>query len=342
MVWNLVDRELVWVRKMSRYQELSEFITRQMRMSHIYQPVMLIELLGNHGHASVNQIARSLLLEDRSQIEYYEHITRNMVGRVLTRNRGVTRKDGDVYSLNGFPELSAREIDDLIQQCLDRMTSFLGKRGDAWSHRRRASGYISGTLRYEILKRAKFRCELCGISADKKALEVDHIIPRAQKGSDDESNLQALCYSCNSMKRDRDATDFRGIAESYGYRETGCIFCEPDPDLVIAENELCYARKDGYPVTESHTLIIPKRHVPDYFALHQPEINAIHRMIQERKAFLEGSDDSITGFNVGVNSGTSAGQTIGHAHVHLIPRRDGDIDDPRGGVRGVIPEMQNY
>jgi hypothetical protein len=68
------------------------------------------------------------------------------------------------------------------------------------------------TLRYEILKRAKFRCELCGISADEKALEVDHIVPRNRGGADDLPNLQALCYSCNAMKRDRDEVDFRGIA----------------------------------------------------------------------------------------------------------------------------------
>jgi len=327
---------------MSRYRKLSEFITRQMRMSHIYQPVMLMELLGNNGQATSNQIARSLLAEDRSQIEYYEHITRSMVGRVLTKNRGITEKEGDVYSLKGFEDLSQEEIDDLIQQCLDRMSAFLEKKGDAWSHRRKSSGYISGTLRYEILKRAKFRCELCGISAEKKALEVDHILPRNKNGADDISNLQALCYSCNAMKRDKDATDFRGMAESYKHREEGCPFCEVSSDLIIAENELCYARKDGFPVTDGHTLIIPKRHVSDYFDLYQPEINAIHRMITGRKEDLGSDDGSITGFNVGVNSGISAGQTISHAHVHLIPRRDGDMSDPRGGVRGVIPEKQKY
>ena len=311
-------------------------------MSHIYQPVMLMELLGNNGQATSNQIARSLLAEDRSQIEYYEHITRSMVGRVLTKNRGITEKNGDVYFLKGFEELSQDEIDDLIQQCLDRMTSFLEKKGDAWSHRRKSSGYISGTLRYEVLKRAKFRCELCGISAEKKALEVDHILPRNKNGADDISNLQALCYSCNAMKRDKDATDFRGMAESYKHREEGCPFCEVSSDKLIAENELCYARKDGFPVTDGHTLIIPKRHVFNYFDLHQPEINAIHRMIVDRKQKLGSEDSLITGFNIGVNSGISAGQTIAHAHVHLIPRRDGDMKDPKGGVRGVIPEMQKY
>lgn len=84
-----------------------------------------------------------------------------------------------------------------------------------------SEGYISGTIRYEVLKRAKFRCELCGVSAEIKALEVDHIVPRNKGGSDDPSNFQALCYSCNAMKRDRDDTDFRKVVESYQHRERG-------------------------------------------------------------------------------------------------------------------------
>ena len=134
-----------------------------MSMSHIYQPVMLMELLKQKGKAAVSEIAKTLLVRDKSQVEYYEHITKNMVGRVLTKSRGLTSKDKDEY---------------------------IEKRGDKiWSHRKKSSGYISGTLRHEVLKRAKFRSELCGISAENKALEVDHIIPRNNGGSDDISNL---------------------------------------------------------------------------------------------------------------------------------------------------------
>ena len=121
-----------------------------------------------------------------------------------------------------------------------------------------------------------------------------------------------------------------------------CIFCATECNRTIAENELCFAIRDGFPVTENHTLIIPKRHVADYFDLYQPELNAIHRLVAEqRKAILE-ADSSVLGFNIGINSGAVAGQTIFHAHVHLIPRREGDVVDPRGGVRGVIPSKQEY
>ena len=328
---------------MRQYDKLKDFICNEMRMSHIYQPVMLIELLKNNGLATVNQIARSLLDKDISQIEYYEQITKLMPGKVLTRNRGITEKQGDSYSLNGFEELSEEEVDLLVEDCISRIDEYVTRRGKTiWSHRRKSSGYISGTKRYEVLKRAKFRCELCGISAEEKALEVDHIIPRNQKGSDDISNLQALCYSCNSMKRDRDNTDLRGISESYQDREGGCLFCQIDPNLLIGENELCYARKDGFPVTEFHTLVIPKRHIANYFDLHQPEINAIHQMLEKIKREIEERDDSVTGFNIGVNAGEDAGQSIFHVHVHLIPRRKGDVENPRGGVRGVIPNKQKY
>jgi hypothetical protein len=97
------------------------------------------------------------------------------------------------------------------------------------------------------LKRAKFRCELCGVSAEIKALEVDHIVPRNKGGSDDPSNFQALCYSCNAMKRDRDDTDFRRIVEAYQYRAAGCPFCEIPQDRVVLENELCFAVADKHP-----------------------------------------------------------------------------------------------
>jgi ATP adenylyltransferase len=325
------------------YSVLSSFITNKMRMSHIYQPAMLIELLNNGGSADVQDIAKALLVRDISQIEYYQQIAKNMVGRVLTKNHGLAERDKNTYRLNGFENLSPSEISSLIDLCSEKIEEYIEKRGDRiWSHRKKSSGYISGTLRYDILKRAKYRCELCGVSAEEKALEVDHIVPRNDGGSDDPSNLQALCYSCNAMKRDRDDTDFRGMAESYDIREDGCNFCNIDRSRVIAENELCYAIRDRHCVTEHHTLVIPKRHTSDYFDLHQPEFNAVQSLMDGLKREIEQLDGTVTGFNMGVNSGKDAGQTVFHCHVHLIPRREGDTENPRGGVRGVIPGKQNY
>lgn len=111
---------------------------------------------------------------------------------------------------------------------------------------------------------------------------------------------------------------------------------------MIEESELCLVIRDGFPVTDGHTLIIPKRHVADYFDLYQPELNSIQSLLVKQKEEIVRKDSLVSGFNVGINSGESAGQTIFHVHVHLIPRRKGDIEDPRGGVRGVIPDRQQY
>lgn len=325
------------------YDKLARFIRHEMRMSHIYQPVMLLELLRSKGSARIEQVAKALLSHDASQIEYYEQITKNMVGRVLTKNRGITLKQGDAYHLQGFAELTGEEIASLATLCEEKIESYVDKRGDAiWSHRRKSAGYVPGTARYEVLKRAKYRCELCGVSADEKALEVDHILPRKHGGGDELHNLQALCYSCNATKRDRDDTDFRNMAESYQDREEGCPFCELPAERIVAENELAIAFKDGFPVTEHHTLIIPKRHAADYFALYQPERNAIQNLLEDQREAILAVDETVTGFNIGMNCGEDAGQTVFHCHVHLIPRRCGDVAEPRGGVRGVIPEKQQY
>ena len=95
-------------------------------------------------------------------------------------------------------------------------------------------------------------------------------------------------------------------------------------------------------MTEGHSLVIPKRHAADYFELFQPESNAIQALMRETRSKLLDEDPSIDGFNMGVNSGEAAGQTVFHCHVHLIPRRKGDVESPRGGVRGVVPGKQSY
>jgi diadenosine tetraphosphate (Ap4A) HIT family hydrolase len=313
-------------------------------MSHVYQPVMLIELLRSGGSCTEEQIARSLLSYDSSQVEYYEKITLNMVGRVLRSHRIISRdRRTKTYELTDFDQLSPEEVRDLIAACETKLEAFLELRGDApWSHRKKSLGYVSGTLRYEVLKTARFRCELCGISAEEKALEVDHIVPRNLGGSDDVSNLQALCYSCNAMKRDRDDTDFRAVRASYDLRERDCLLCEIPPERIVSENELAYVVEDAYPVTEGHSLIVTKRHVASLFDLGRPEINACMRLLAGTRQRIEQTDSSVRAFNVGVNVGLESGQTIFHCHWHLIPRRAGDVEDPRGGVRNTIPGKGAY
>lgn len=144
------------------------------------------------------------------------------------------------------------------------------------------------------------------------------------------------------MKRDRDDTDFRGVRISYEHREPDCPFCNLGERRPIFENALAYAVMDIYPVTLSHILVIPKRHVRTYFELGTPEVRACHDLLVKAEAHVRELDVAITGINVGFNAGESAGQTVKHCHIHLIPRRAGDHPNPRGGVRGVIPGKADY
>src|SRR5262249_10132825 len=280
---------------------------------------------------------------DESQLEYYEQITKNMPGKVLAKH-GIVVRDGNDYRLPpDLASLSQQERNELVGLCDEAINAYLEKRGAAvYDHRRAALGYVSGSLRYEVLKRAGFHCELCGVSADERAIEVDHIVPRKHGGEDDLTNLQALCFKCNANKGARDDVDFRVIREGVNARQPDCIFCNLSADRVIASNALAFAIRDNYPVTQLHTLVIPKRHAKTFFDLFEPERRAINQLLDVLRIDVMKKDVSVRGFNIGINSGEVAGQTIGHAHVHLIPRRQGDVQDPRGGVRGVIPGKAIY
>lgn len=322
--------------------KLRAFITTKMRMSHIYQPVMIRALLKNKGKLTVREIAKAFAAYDQSQLEYYESITHNMPGKVLRSHDIVTRNKNE-YALNEFNKLTKSQIDDLIRSCDAKIEEYIRKRGEAiWQHRRRSRQAVPGMIRYEVLKRASYRCELCGISAEKKALEVDHITPKNWGGQDSINNYQALCYTCNAQKKDLDDTDFRDTQLKFSEKEEGCVFCNQNKLKIVDENILATCFKDAYPVTPGHLLIIPKRHLNDYFELVQAEVNAINSLMATAKAALMNGDPSIMGFNIGVNNGEVAGQTIQHCHVHLIPRRKKDVMDPTGGVRNVFAGKGDY
>jgi ATP adenylyltransferase len=121
-----------------------------------------------------------------------------------------------------------------------------------------------------------------------------------------------------------------------------CIFCNMESSRKIDENDLFYVIRDGFPVTSLHTLIIPKRHVETYFGLTEAEVLSMNILINKHKELIEMEDTTVSGFNIGMNCGEDAGQTVFHCHVHLIPRRKGDMDEPKGGVRGVIPNKRTY
>ena len=303
------------------YNNLKEFLDGRMRMTHIYQPVMLSHLLANGGQSNVSNIARAFLVHDPTQVEYYELITKRYPGQVLQR-RGITERTKNNYSIPGFDELSEEEIKDLISICSNKLDEFLARKvSNPWEHRRKSSGYIPGSKKYEVLKNAKFRCLLCGISAGERALEVDHITPRSQGGTDDISNLQALCFSCNAMKKDTDDTDFRNVEEEYETRKAGCPQCFPHSGLVRKEEELAYSTHVAV-AGQENVLIVPKRHIGNYFGLYQPELNTIQRILYATQAESQQSDESIIGFEVSFEAGVSSAKPAEHAYLKVRIKRN--------------------
>ena len=121
-----------------------------------------------------------------------------------------------------------------------------------------------------------------------------------------------------------------------------CLFCNTEKSGIDHENNLAYASYDTYPVSDYHCLIIPKRHVRDYFELTNEELIACNDLVKIVKEEIINKDTSVKAFNIGANVGKISGQSIMHCHIHLIPRREGDVENPQGGVRSVIPLKQHY
>jgi len=122
-----------------------------------------------------------------------------------------------------------------------------------------------------------------------------------------------------------------------------CLFCKwkNEKEKILIENDLAFARYDEFAVSKGHTLFMTKRHVKDFFDTTLEERNAIFELVDKMKELID-NEYHPTGYNIGMNCGLSAGQSVMHIHIHLIPRYDGDVENPRGGVRGVIPKNQNY
>ena len=123
--------------------------------------------------------------------------------------------------------------------------------------------------------------------------------------------------------------------------EKVCAFCSLPSKRIVNSNFFGIVVRDGFPISEGHTLIIPKRHMGSFFELNTMERDALFNLLDQEKAFLTDTHNP-DGFNIGINDGPAAGQTIAHLHIHLIPRYEGDLPDPRGGVRWIIPSKAKY
>lgn len=205
-----------------------------MSMSHVYQPLMIRTILAGGGATTRRQIAAAFLTADLSQLEYYEQITKGYPVQTLRRH-GIIEHDRGLYRLceEGAP-LNEWERASLIGLCDEKVADYISRRQNAiWRHRAQNFDPLSGTLRYEVLKRARGRCESCGISNEERALQVDHIMSRSKGGSNDLSNLQCLCSTCNAQKLGVDTTDFHSAHDAYHHRDLECPFCTLDHSRFI-------------------------------------------------------------------------------------------------------------
>jgi len=123
---------------------------------------------------------------------------------------------------------------------------------------------------------------------------------------------------------------------------SNCVFCNIETERILNNYNYFITFRDLYPVTDLHTLIVPKRHAVSYFELRDNELIELAKIIKYQKNELTNLDKTISGFNIGMNIGEDAGQTVFHCHVHIIPRRKGDVKNPKGGIRGVIPDKKIY
>lgn len=120
-----------------------------------------------------------------------------------------------------------------------------------------------------------------------------------------------------------------------------CIFCKIDNSKFIAESDNFYAIEDGFPVSPGHSLVIAKKHTESFFDLTSNEVSEAYELLSKTKKIVDDKHNP-DAYNIGINNGEAAGRTVHHLHIHLIPRYSGDVPDPRGGVRNVIPEKGNY
>jgi len=322
------------------FDEFVKFLGTEMRMSHVYQPILIRALVDAGGSATIRHLAQTLLLQDESQIQFYEDRIRKMPLPVLMKRKVVARA-GDTVSLTLDRRLSFEERSEVKALCEHRLQEFVQKRGlGLWEFRMLQIDPIPGSVRYQVLKESYGRCALCGATKEVRPLDIDHIIPRSRGGTNERSNLQVLCSLCNQNKGNRDATDFTET-DSEPTNVEGCPYCDKNRKFVERTGSVG-AFLDSCPVTKGHTLVVPLRHTADFFSMTAQEREHADELIRVLKKRMMEDDQTITGFNICVNCGESAGQTVMHAHINLIPRRNGDTSNYRGGVRGVIPGKQNY
>ncbi len=309
--------------------DLKEFLTTKMKMSGLYQPVIIKHLILGDGSAKLEDIAKELTTLDEEAVEDYVQKLKVHPKTVLKKH-GIAEIQKDAYEL--LMDLGDSK-ENLLKICDQKIALFMEQRGIEPG---RPSGW--GAKRVKLLKEHPY-CTLCGSRPGKEReveLDIDHIVPASKGGTDEESNLQVLCAQCNRAKGNHLVISSVEVHASHLNKSPNCIFCNLPKERIKFEDDYILVIEDGFPVSPGHTLIIPVRHIATAIELNDIEALLIIKKSKEFCESLSKEDPSIKGFNLGFNVGRVSGQTIDHCHFHIIPRRVGDVEDPTGGIRNVI------
>ena len=282
-----------------------------MSMTHVYQPVMIKTLLESGNCATVDDIAKEFINWDYSLLEYYKRRVMVWPKRTLTGHKIVSYSK-NVFTLLLDDDVTPEQKRHLVEICDGRTDQYVENYPDRLGTKNNRDATLQ-IQRYDIMARAKGICAACGCRD--KALDVDHILPVNKGGTDEASNLQALCFTCNRQKRDRDKTDFVMWAKRLKDRDSKCALCNVEP---IKSNELTSTVRAVQPRSKLHSLVFPKRHVGTFFDMIPAERNHCLEMVSEVREEIMERDDTVRGFCVNFDSGNIAGKHQ-HCHIHVIP-----------------------
>ena len=283
-----------------------------MRMTHIYQPVMIRTLLESRDNtATVDQIAMNFLADDQSQLNYYKKITKRWPHITLKKHR-VVSYEKNKYTLSLDERLSSKQRKKLIELCNLRLEEFM--ENDPWIRlfREIDSSPINSSMRYDVLARSKGVCVGCGAKSTEALLHVDHIVPRSLGGPTDPHNLQALCQKCNLQKRNRDETDFMRWHKQLQFRKNDCLLCSQKD--TIKSNSLAHAIRPK-DLGAAGALVIPNRHVDAFVDLIPAEKQLCMILVDD--IIREGKKETGSGFEVSGLDGTHDG----HCRISVVSKK---------------------
>lgn len=290
-------------------QELGEFILEKMQMTHIYQPIMIKTLLKSEDNrATADDIAAEFLNQDISQLKYYKAIVRRWPHETLVKKRKIMSYSKGTYRLRLERALTEQERRDLVEKCDRRLAGFIDKDPAIRRIRELDRKSVSGSMRYDVLAKSRGVCTACGAKSTERSLHVDHIVPKSLGGPTEMGNLQALCYKCNTEKRNRDETDFMLWHKRMEFRNPKCGLCRPRK--AARENRMAYAVPEG-----EGSVVVPVRHVGSFAEMIPAEMHLCMDLIgrvlsDERKKSPEAE--------LGVS--WMDGLRDGHCRIRIAPR----------------------